>query len=288
MGMMYDRINQVVRNLAVLGSEFNERLAEDILGEFSELVDVSDILEEASSVGIKRTQERIDGALRMAKEATAKQRELFEYVTAYDPSEGKKELGITKEHLESFVEAMFEKRGVEIRGKLHKGIVWEVKLPDDLVERMPGRGALWRVTMDRAWGSSRPDIHMLDLSSPLMKALLQEAKKLENGGFAVPLGGLSGIGVVTAILRWQSDQGKRMRQEFSLAVVNSEGKASMNSVEAAEWLKQPSVVGLAPHNRKTVEIIHDGAIAAFDGRLSDASNLDLHPENRQLVSAGWI
>ncbi len=287
MGMMYDRIEQVVRNLAVLGGEFNDRLADEILGEFSELVDVADILEEASNIGISRTRERIDEALRRAREATEKQRELFEHVSGYDPREGKKELGIGSDHLASFVEAMFERTGVELRGKLHKGAVWEIKLPETLVERMPGRGALWRVTLDRTWGASRPDIHMLDLSSPLMKALIEEAKALAAGGLAVPVADLDGIGLVAAILRWQNDQGRRMRQEFSIVQVAADGTCRLNPEKVSEWLKVPARRSSAPHQKKTAQQLLQSALEAFDSRLDEVSNLDIHPENRQLIGAGW-
>src|SRR5690606_15012814 len=72
MDLMYERIGQGVGDLATISGEYNERLGEDILGELSELVDIENILELATSEGILRTKERIEEALKKAKEAASK------------------------------------------------------------------------------------------------------------------------------------------------------------------------------------------------------------------------
>ena len=64
MELMHERIGQVVGDLATVSGEFNERLGEEILGELSELVDIGEILEQATSEGILRTTERIEEALK--------------------------------------------------------------------------------------------------------------------------------------------------------------------------------------------------------------------------------
>ena len=72
MALMYRRIDQVVRDMSTVGEEFNEGPAEDILGELADLLDVGQILEEATDAGILRTRERIDEALQRARESLAK------------------------------------------------------------------------------------------------------------------------------------------------------------------------------------------------------------------------
>ncbi|HEJ3047449.1 TPA: DEAD/DEAH box helicase, partial [Pseudomonas aeruginosa] len=76
--LMYERIDSVVTDLAeIQRHEFNEGLKDEILGQLAELIDVEDILQEATKLGIDRTRERIDEALKQARTAAAKQRELF-------------------------------------------------------------------------------------------------------------------------------------------------------------------------------------------------------------------
>jgi len=78
--LMYRRIEQVVRDLSFLGDEFNESLGDEILGQLTELLDVEEILEKATTAGAQRTREEIEKAIRWAREALERQQELFEYV----------------------------------------------------------------------------------------------------------------------------------------------------------------------------------------------------------------
>lgn len=117
--------------------------------------------------------------------------------------------------------------------------------------------------------------------------MLEEAKALKNGGLAVPLSGVNGLGLVAAILRWQNDQGKRVRHEFSVALVDADGATELNPETVSELLKAPAMPSNAPHQRKIAEKLHHSAVEAFDVRLDEASNLGIHSENRQLISAGW-
>ena len=45
MEIMYTRITQVASDMAVLGDEYNENLAEDILGELADMLEVEEIIE---------------------------------------------------------------------------------------------------------------------------------------------------------------------------------------------------------------------------------------------------
>ena len=178
MDIMYARIWQVVTDMAVLGDEYNENLAEDILGELADMLDIEDILEEAIDTGITRTKKRIDEALERARAATEKQRELFEHVTGYDPYEARHELAITAAHAQAFVHGMFAQLGVEIIERHHGGLVWEIRIPDCVAEEIASRRTRWRITLDRTWAASRRDVHMLDLESPLMQLMLRPGKDI--------------------------------------------------------------------------------------------------------------
>ena len=72
--------------------------------------------------------------------------------------------------------------GIEIVEMHHSGLVWDIRLPESVADEMSSRRTRWRITLDRTWGTTRSDIHMLDLDSPLMRLMLRRAKAYEFGG----------------------------------------------------------------------------------------------------------
>ena len=287
MDIMYERITQVVSDMAVLGDEYNENLAEDILGELADVIEVEEILQEAVSAGIERTRKRIDEALARARAAVEKQRELFEHVSGYDPGEAKRELAITGAHVRAFVTGMFAHLGVEIVETRHGGLVWDIRLPESVAGEMSSRRTRWRVTLDRTWGAARSDIHMLDLESPLMRFMLRYAKAYEFGGRTAGIAHLPGVALTAAVLRWQNEQGRRMRQEFAIVRMIGDSAAEMNPTEVTDWLTGPAQDGAdLPAESNTERWLH-AAQQAVDRRLAEMSNADLHPENRQWIAAAW-
>lgn len=287
MQLMYGRLARVVADMAVLGGEFNEGLADDILGQMADVLDVEDILRQATNANMSRTRKGIEDALLRAKTAVAKQRELFDYVTGYDPNETRGELAITGAHLRAFVEGMFQQLGIEIVERTHKDAVWNIRLPETLVNELLGRRTRLHITFDRVWGANRPDIQMMDLQSPLMLLLLRKAKVYAFGGQVAPIAGIGGTAVLTAILRWQNDQGLRMRQEYTVLRVTDSGSVETNPSEFLDWLQRPARRSNAMPDKTTVTACFTAAEQATDSRLGAVANSDLHPENREWVSGGW-
>jgi len=287
MKIMYSRISQVVSDMAILGDEYNENLAEEILGELADMLDVEEILEEAIDEGITRTRDRIDDALARARAATEKQRELFEHVTGYDPNEARRGIAITSRHVRAFVHGMFKQLGVEIIEKYHDGLVWDIRIPEEITEELASRRTRWRITLDRTWASTRRDVDMLDLESALMQLMLRRAKAPAFGGRTAGVALLPGSALVTAVLRWQNEQGRRMRQEFAMIQVEEDGTTRVNSDEATAWLESPAADGAGLPEHTDCERWLRAAGDALDLRLAELSNQDLHPENRQWTAAAW-
>ncbi|WP_134587481.1 DEAD/DEAH box helicase, partial [Pseudomonas aeruginosa] len=177
--LMYERIDSVVTDLAeIQRHEFNEGLKDEILGQLAELIDVEDILQEATKLGIDRTRERIDEALKQARTAAAKQRELFAHAATSDPNELRDELEITVDHLYSFVLGMFDQLGIEVAERSHKERLLRIRLSEQVMRDMglsPKASRRMDVTLDRMLAANRPDTHMLDLNSKLMQYLLGKA-----------------------------------------------------------------------------------------------------------------
>ena len=153
MTMMYTRITQVVQDMSAIGEEFRAGLEDEILGEFAEVLDVEQILEEASQEGITRTQNRIDEALVKAREAIEKQRELFEYATGFDPEESRGELVMHSGHVRAYVEGMLRHLGIEIKEISHGGRVLSLRLPEATQDDLGIRRQNLKITFDRDIGS---------------------------------------------------------------------------------------------------------------------------------------
>ncbi|MEA3277472.1 MAG: helicase-related protein [Pseudomonadota bacterium] len=290
MEMMYTRIDQVVTDLAGVSPEYNPQLHDDILGEVADLVDVTQILEEATTAGIDRTQQRIDKALALAKEAAKKQHELFEHAASFDPNETRNELRITREHGEAFVTGMFRQLGIEIVDTSHNGRLWHVRLPEAVQTGLGVTRGRYEVTLDRILAVNRPNTHMLDLDSFLMQYLLWQAKSYDFGGLSAVIRGdlPDTAAVTTSLLRWQNDQGQRRRQEYTALSVGDGGDVKINPAAFGEWLKQPAETGAVTTARKQNEQWFKAAEQAADQRLAEVSNRHLHPENMQWISGAWV
>jgi hypothetical protein len=290
MGMMYNRIDQVVRDMAGVSSEYNDRLQDDILGEIADLVDVNQILEQATQEGIERTQDRIDEALNKAREATKLQRELFEHAASFDPDETRHELRISQDHGAAFVRGMFGLLGIEVVETTHNDLVWHIRLPESVMTELGITKSRHEVTLDRFLATSRAGTHMLDLDSFLMIYLINKAKSYDFMGLSAVIesSGMDGNALFTSLLRWQNDQGRRMRQEFTAYEVGADGKVETNPDAFGEWLKQPASTGQVASSKEHNQVWFKTAEQAADQRLADVSNQHLHPENNQWVSAAWL
>lgn len=290
--LMYERIESVVNDLAqVQKHEFNEGLKDEILGDLAELIDIKSILEEATLTGVERTQERIKDALEQARGAAAKQHELFAYVATSKPDELCNELVMTNEHLHSFVEGMFEQLNIEVLERIHKERVLKISLPEQVgvaLGKKAGSSLRMDVTLDRVLAMNRPDTHMLDLNSNLMQHLLQAALDYEFDGItaSVYTPSLGNGALLGAMLRWQSPQGSRKRQEFAL--IQTDGNTNqLNSHKASQWLLKTashSEAECAPE--RSVQCFNNAQEVA-DKRMADVCNNHLLPESIDWIAAGW-
>lgn len=289
MELMHERIEQVVGDLSSVSGEFNERLGEDIMGEVADLVDVESILQEATSEGITRTRERIEEALEKAKNAASKQRELFDYAAGFDPDEAKEELNITSEHVKSFVAGMFNLLGIEVVDKIHKDLLWQIRLPEEIAMELGVRKTRWDVTFDRTLHSQRGNCEMMDLDNFIFKFLLEKAKSYEFNGLTASVGNTESIegAVICSYLRWQNALGLRQRQELIAVQVQQNNKVVMNSQSFCDWLLTESPDATQNQNKALKEMFeqneHHCAAA-----LKSKSNQLLHPEGIYPIAGGMF
>jgi hypothetical protein len=129
---------------------------------------------------------------------------------------------------------------------------------------------------------------MMDFESPLFLHLVKQAQSYSFGGNCAAVSQIAGKAVLTAKLRWQNDQGFRMREEFSSLTVDSEGAVSLNSREFSDWLRSGAAEDAKTTDTSDSKTIMATVERAIDSRLALGSNRSLHPENRQLLSAAWL
>ena len=286
LNILYQRIDQVVEDLATLGGEYRPGLEAEILGELVEALNISDILDEARQEAAPHTKEKIDEALKRAQDAVEKQRELLEYAAGYNPDENAGELDVTLDHVDAFITGAMTFLGVKVLETSHKGKVQRVAVPDDVAQQIGLAGRQLKITLDRDIASRRHDIQMMDLNSTFLVHMLTVAKEYSFDGRVARLKGLC-PGVVTAMLRWQNDQGVRMRQEYMSFLVDEKGVVESNSDIFSAWLRKPTQDGEFVLSRSEAKRHLQSVTKAIHARLAEISNLDLHPENSQVISGGY-
>lgn len=80
--ILFERLETIVREMATVGSEFDERYAADILGELLERIDITALIEEAQNGHVDRSQDRIDAALNQAKRAKLIQDDVLSFAAS--------------------------------------------------------------------------------------------------------------------------------------------------------------------------------------------------------------
>jgi ERCC4-related helicase len=282
---MYTKLNRVVEDLSSVSAEYRGGdLEAEILGEFAEMVDVQEILEDAQRVGVARTQEEIEKALKRARSATSLQRELFTCFASFNPQEAKEELAITLDHVRAFVLGMCKELGIEVRSQQFKGRAFELVLPNSLQEALRSNRRLRKITFDRSLAQTHPQLELMDLNSSLLQLMLQRARNPDFGGHAANIQLESRTAVVTAMLRWQNDQGRLLRQEFSTVSVDDHGSTYLNEQSFADWLLQPAADAPLPHDRSVVDAILEAAELSLNRRLAKGSGKEMFPANLQWVA----
>jgi len=288
--LMYERITAIVRDLSVIGKdEFTEGgFHDEVLGGVCELVDVEEILK-SSDTNIDRTKERIDQALERAKQAYKKQQDLFQYASGFDPASIDNSLKLSLGHVKSFVLGMMEVLSIVIDRESHGGQVLTIRLPESVCGDLGIRRTIWRITFSRDLAASSVDLQMMDRDSFLFEYFLSQARSFSFDGRCALVGSISrSAAYIFSMLRWQNDQGIRMREELVSLSVDQDGEAQVNPEEISDWLMASVADGngskLNKEDRRQILLKSN---AALDDVLFEKSNKNLYPENRQSLAVAF-
>lgn len=288
--LMYQRIEQVVSDMAAIqGDEFNEALKDDILGEVSNLLDLEEILEQASAGGIERTEERIKEALERAKNATHLQRDLFKYVSRYNPEDLANELIITTAHQLVFIEGMCKQLNIEIVKRIHDDKVLQLKMPDKVMNELGTRSSTLDITVYRDMARSRKNTVMMDMNASLMQLFIRVACSFGFGGktASVCAQNLSGESFITANLRWQDVYGRRMKQDFAAFFIQG-NRVYQNPKVLGDWLLESAETSSLIPSRETNEQWFSLAEREAQKVLKSSAEINVIPEHVDWVSGAWL
>ncbi len=245
--LMMARVAQIAQDMAPVGTEYNDRLHADILGNLLENLDLAAILQAASSMEVSRTREQIEEAVAHARRAQAMQEEIFAHVDGFDPNALGGTIGFTMNHVGTFVRRMLPLAGIAIERESHDGAVLELRLPENQRGAHPefDQRTVVRITTDRRLAQRLGDVLLLDFESAFFRHLVDLAQSQRfDGLYASMAMGPDVRGVLGAFkVRWQNDQGEPLTEEFLPVFLGSDGRTEINPPFFASLLLEgaPSV-----------------------------------------------
>ncbi len=280
--LMLQRVSQIVRDMAPVGAEYNERLHSEILGEVLDTIDLPAILQSATDMQVERAREEVDAALERATSAKRLQDELFTHVAGYDPGALSGTQGFTMQHVELFVRGMLGFLGISIEEELYGGEVLVIRLPENMRGEFSefGQRTVVRVTCSRRVAQRVGELVLLDFETTFFQRLIEIAKSQKFGGFyAATQSPSREEGALAAFkLRWQNDQGELLTEEFVTLFVNERGSVEVNPAFVSQWLVCPMESVKPPaSDRKKRKKIFGCLLSAADRRLSSESTRFKHP-----------
>ena len=230
--LMLTRVDQIVRDMAPVGEEFNDRLYAEILGDVLDRLDFSSVLHSATSMVLDRTKEEIEKALGRAHSAKRLQDDIFSQVSGYDPSTLEGKIGFTMDHVNLFVRHILPILGISIEDEFYSGEVLQIRLPNSLrgVFTEFQKRLVVRVTTNRRRAESLRDVVLLDFESEFFTHLIAEAKSQEFDGIYTALQMPHGREGALAVfkLRWQNDQGDPVAEDLVTVFRNLDGRIVTN------------------------------------------------------------
>lgn len=268
--MMLDRVMTIAREMSPVGTEFNDRLYADILGDVLEHIDVNAILHAVPGTH-QRTQAEIDEAIAQARRAMEMQDEIFRHVEGYAPDAMQGTFAFTMQHVHRFIRSMIPLIGGDITGARYNHQVLDIRLPESMRGTFPefsGRLVV-SVTTDRRLAETLRDVVLLDFESTFFRHLISRAKAYEfEGTYGIIVAPEPVQGTLAAFtLRWQNDQGDPVMEQFVTLHAPPRGEVIVNPPFLGKWLETP--FASAPPDR----IPHDQRSAVYAGFVDAANRL---------------
>ncbi|UOD33975.1 DEAD/DEAH box helicase [Deferribacteraceae bacterium V6Fe1] len=291
--LLYSRIEQIVKDMSIVNNDYKPGLEAEIVGELCELVEITDILESSESLNRAKTEEDIVYTLQKAREALEKQRDILVHASSFSAKDTTEGLSLNVKHLEKFCFDMFQLLDIEITKVTHNNSVYELKLPDELKEELGFQSKNIRVSFIKDPKFIRKGILLMDINNPLLRILLEKAKAPKFGGqLAIIQEDIDGARFIkSSILRWQDEQGRRIKQEYNVWLLKDLNNVEHNSSTFSDWLLENeslNEVNKVNFEKKLIKNVIDIFNKKIEERLAALSSKNLFPESFENISAGYI
>ncbi|ODM71378.1 DEAD/DEAH box helicase [Bradyrhizobium elkanii] len=246
MSILFGRLDIIVKDMASVGSEFNELYAAEVMGELLERIDISGLLEEARAGRVERTQERVDAALAQARRAKAMQDDVLSYAGGLDAGNW-----AALESYSTLDVATFVKRAAGFFGvSIEDGGADErftMRLPSELKGHFPefgGRTVIDATTNRAGWNADREVL--IDFSTSFLKWLVTSVNAEDFGGGYAPIANGDGayVDFFSAFLaRFQNDQGQVQGERLLVIGRNKVGELNHDPHAVRRLLSRVGVDG---------------------------------------------
>lgn len=291
LNLLYERIDQIVKDMSTVGDEFKPGLEAEIIGELCEALDIEELLNYSITFSPKLNETQMNDALKKAQDAVVQQRELLSYASSYSKIIKTDEFKLEPAHLEAFCIGMFDYLNIEVINKLYDGEVFEVKLPESIKESISANSIHKRITFQRSHAIGRKNIEIMDSSSTLLKYLVNYAKNDGNEGKVAVIDDYDNAKYIqSSILKWQDEQGRIARQEYFTVTINRNDQLLSNDPIFSKWLINPhnSIHFSEINQNESLKEIQSKFNTFVERRLNEISSDMLFPESKEIISAAYI
>lgn len=248
-----------------------DRLHADILGDVLESLDMAEILRNATSLHLGRTEQEIEAAIARAKAARELQEEILAHAAGYDPEVLRGTLGFSMRHVELFVRGMLPFVGAEVEAESYKGEVLQVRLPERLRGefREFGQRTVVRMTTNRRMAQRLPDVALLDFEGELFQYLIAVARSPEFDGIYASVSAQSVQEGTVAVygLRWQNDQGDALSEELVTVFRDGGGELVGDPAFLVKWIESAPTGAPLPVGERAQRAENFDAIEEYAQRL---------------------
>ncbi|RWB03908.1 MAG: DEAD/DEAH box helicase [Mesorhizobium sp.] len=288
--LMLQRVAQIVHDMAPVGTEFNDRLYAEIVGDILEQVDLASVLQSSVNMEIEHTRAQIDDAVERARQAKLLQDEIFAHVIGFEPEALRGTLGFTMNHVNLFVRGMLPIIGAKIEEELYDGRLIQIRLPEEMRGRFAefSQKTILRITSDRRLASRLKDAVLLDFETEFFQYLVENAKSQSFDGIYSSLcADSASAGSIAAFkLRWQNDQGEPLTEEFVAIYRSPTGLVEVNPSFFIRMLTSIMRPVQPPGSDPTQRAAYMDTLAAAAGQLlANESTRFKHPNGLVQLAA---
>jgi len=170
--------------------------------------------------------------------------------------------------------------------------VYELKLPDELKEELGFHSKNIRISFIKDAKLIRKGILLMDINNPLLRMLFEKAKSPGFGGQLAIIKGMDRTSFIkSSILRWQDEQGRRIKQEYNVWLLKDFDNIEHNSSAFSDWLlanQTTNEFSEISFDKKLIQNVLDTFNEKIEERLTSLSSKNLFPESFENISAGYI